>query len=65
MMGGVCPSVCRVPCARVMGFHPANFYFLGLSVLGLIEARDSQADGLTDRQIDTGHHFIMPPPYRG
>jgi len=41
---------------RVMGFHPANLGFLGLSVLEL---------GRGTRQTDSGRYFIMPSLYGG
>jgi len=41
-----------------MGFHHANFGFLGLSVLEL-----NGGTRQTHGQRDTGHHFIMPSLY--
>jgi len=41
-------------------FHHA-LGFLGLSVLELGRGT-RQTDGQTDKQTDTGYHFIMPSP---
>ena len=46
-----------------MDFRHTNF---GLPMLFLSGVRSRHAtDRQTDGQTDTGHHFIMSPPYRG
>jgi len=47
----------------MMGFHPVS---LGLPIgLGLCVLELGRGTRQTDRQTDTGHHFIMPAPYGG
>jgi len=49
----------------MMCFHPANFGFPRPFYSRVIGRGTRQTDGQTDRQTDTDHYFISPPPYGG